>query len=281
MRDAHWKQGISLLRCACYGAAAIKLREMPQVAEMGIETYRGWASIAILYTIAKGRLRMNAAAYLRCSGDSQIGGDTWDRQRERINAFAASHGFTIEHEWREEGVSGKVDCNQRPAFQAMLASLLANGCRTIIVEDLSRLARKYAVQEQILLYLCSKGITLWSCANGGDNITEAMSADPTRRLVIGMMGLISQWEREQIVAKLRAARDRKRAREGRCGGVAPYGSTEHEARALELIQQARRDGLTLANIAHYMNNLGEPSRNGKQWHAGTICKILRRANVTA
>ena len=84
-------------------------------------------------------------AYMRCSGDSQTYGDTWDRQIEKIHALASRLGFDIEKEWREEGISGKIECEQRPAFQAMLAELLSNGCRTIIVEDLSRLARRYAV----------------------------------------------------------------------------------------------------------------------------------------
>ena len=175
------------------------------------------------------------AIYLRVSGESQIVGDGFERQRDKCQQFATSKGFSVLGEWREEGVSGKVECEQRPAFQSMLAELLSNGCRTIIVEDLSRLARRYAIQEQILLYLCSKGVTLWSCANGGENITEAMSADPTRRLVIGMMGLISQWEREQIVAKLAAARKRKKLATGRCDGRLPYGMKPGEQTVLTMI----------------------------------------------
>ena len=222
---------------------------------------------------------MHAVAYLRCSGEAQIVGDTWARQTAAINALAKARGFTIIREWREEGVSGKVECDQRPAFQDMLATLLANGCRTIIIEDLSRLARRYAVQEQILLYLCAKEITLWTCANGGENITEAMNADPTRRLVIGMIGLISQWEREQIVAKLRAARQRKRALNGKCEGRHAYGHTADERAVLDRMSELKSEGFTNQKIALYLNDAGMKTRYGRLWHAATVSKILSRQEV--
>ena len=197
-----------------------------------------------------------AVAYTRCSGDGQIDGDSWNRQNEKIGALIQKEGFVLEREWREEGVSGKIECEKRPIFQAMLADLLSNGCRTIIVEDLSRLARRYAVQEQILLYLCAKGITLWSCANGGENITEAMNQDPTKRLVIGMMGLISQWEREQIVEKLRAARQRKKLREGKAEGRKAFGEKPEEIQTLEQIREWGATGASAVRIAADLNGCG-------------------------
>jgi DNA invertase Pin-like site-specific DNA recombinase len=128
---------------------------------------------------------IEAVAYMRCSGPSQGEGDTWERQIEKISALAKAQELAIVKEWREDSVSGKIECEQRPAWQEMLAELLSNGCRTIVVDDLSRLARRYAVQEQILFYLCAKGITLWTAANGGENVTAAMQADPTKRLLRG------------------------------------------------------------------------------------------------
>ena len=239
-----------------------------------------------------------AVSYMRCSGDGQIDGDTWNRQTEKIQALAARLGFEIEKEWREEGISGKIECEQRPAFQAMLAELLSNGCRTIIVEDLSRLARRYAVQEQILLYLCAKGITLWTCANGGQNITEEMNQDPTKRLLIGIVGLVSQWEREQLVEKLKAARGRIR-KEGRKPGAKNYspdplvnhraegrkpfgehpkfpGEKEIVCRMIVLSQAGNKPD----QIAQILNSDGVPTRGTKHgkspWHPSTINKILAR-----
>ncbi len=235
-----------------------------------------------------------AVTYLRVSGDSQVSGDGFPRQIEKIQAFAQSYGFTITNEWREEGISGKIECEQRPAFQAMLAHLLSNGCRTIIVEDLSRLARRYAVQEQILLYLCAKGITLWTCANGGQNITEEMNQDPTKRLLIGIVGLVSQWEREQLVEKLKIARQHNRVKDGlakgytkeeaasrgKCEGRKAFGEKEGEKPVLDRMILLRAAGLKLEQIASILNSEGIPTRGTKKgngvWLAQTVSKILSR-----
>jgi DNA invertase Pin-like site-specific DNA recombinase len=226
---------------------------------------------------------MIAVSYMRCSGDGQISGDTWERQTEKIRALADRLGFEIEHEWREEGISGKIECEQRPAFQEMLARLLSNGCRTIIVEDLSRLARRYAVQEQILLYLCAKGITLWTCANGGQNITEEMNQDPTKRLLIGIVGLVSQWEREQLVEKLKIARKHIKDKFGRCEGRKGFADDPNrpeEKLILSRMIVLRDDGKKPDQIAQILNSEGVPTRGTKHgkspWHPSTINKILAR-----
>ena len=224
-----------------------------------------------------------AVSYMRCSGDGQISGDTWERQTEKIQSLAARQCFEIEMEWREEGISGKIECEQRPAFQAMLAHLLSNGCRTIIVEDLSRLARRYAVQEQILLYLCAKGITLWTCANGGQNITEEMNQDPTKRLLIGIVGLVSQWEREQLVEKLKIARQHIKDKTGRCEGRLPFGQKPGEKEVLDRMILLKSQGQTPEQIAQILNADGVPTRGSKKgrspWRGATIAKILKRNQI--
>lgn len=238
----------------------------------------------------------DCVSYLRCSGDSQVLGDTWNRQTEKIQALASSRDFTVVKEWREEGVSGKIECEQRPVFQAMLAEMMSNGCKTVIIEDLSRLARRYAVQEQILLYLCAKGITLWTCANGGENITEAMNADPTKRLLIGIVGLVSQWERETLVARNRIARQRIKEK-GRLPGAKNY-STDKERNAhaegrlrygwklgeetiLKQMNILKGLGMSPKVIAAKLNDSGILSRYGKKWRGSTIRKILARERKKA
>jgi DNA invertase Pin-like site-specific DNA recombinase len=43
--------------------------------------------------------------------------------------------------YRKEGVSGTTDWENRPAFSEMMAAMLANGTRTVLVERLDRCAR--------------------------------------------------------------------------------------------------------------------------------------------
>ena len=63
---------------------------------------------------------MMACAYLRCSGRSQVDGDTWDRQTDSISNCVVTLSLTLEKSFREIAVPGKTE-NQRPAFQEMIA----------------------------------------------------------------------------------------------------------------------------------------------------------------
>ena len=120
--------------------------------------------------------KINAYAYLRVSGQGQVSGNGFDRQLKEINRFCQNSNFKIINVYREQ-VSGTIDEENRPKMGTMIADILSNGCKTIIVEDLSRLAREYRVQENILVYLASKNINLIA-ANTGENITNAIESDP-------------------------------------------------------------------------------------------------------
>lgn len=221
-----------------------------------------------------------AVAYMRCSGKASLFGDTWDRQIETIQRCASTKGYTMEREFREEAVPGKMDEEHRPAFQEMIATLLGNGCRTIIVESLDRLAREYRVQEQLIIYIASKGLTLIS-ANTGENITEAMMGDPMRRALVQIQGIFAELDKNMIVAKLRKARTRMRNAGERCEGRKPYGTRPGEKDILTRIIQLRLAGQRSDEIAILLNQSGVPTRYGKRWHGGTVSKILSRVATSS
>ena len=101
-----------------------------------------------------------------------------------------------------------------------------------------------------------------------------MANDPTRILVRQMMGAVAQYEKSQIVLKLRGAKMRKRAKEGRCEGRKPYGYYEGEQGALERLKALRAEGLGFDRIAARMNEEGIPTRTGKPWHGVVVNRIL-------
>ena len=223
---------------------------------------------------------MEAVAYMRCSSKGSLNGDTWQRQIAAIQACALAQGFELAQEFREEAVPGKMDEDHRPAFQLMIASLLGNGCRTIIVESLDRLAREYRIQESLIIYIASKGLTLIS-ANTGENITEAMMGDPMRRALVQIQGILAELDKNMIVAKLRKARERNKISNGRCEGRKPFGMKPGESLVLEHIRKYRAQGYQYWSIAEWLNAEGHKTRYGKKWHAGTVAKILAREKKTA
>jgi DNA invertase Pin-like site-specific DNA recombinase len=101
----------------------------------------------------------------------------------------------------------------RPAFAEMMTALHSNGVRAILIEKLDRLARDLMVQEATIADLQKHGFILVSVAE-----PDLMATDPTRILMRQLMGAVAQYDKSQIVLKLRGARMRKRAKEGHCEG---------------------------------------------------------------
>ena len=210
-----------------------------------------------------------AHAYLRVSGKGQVDGDGFPRQLKAIREYAAAHDFKIVTVYREEGVSGTKDSADRPAWSELMTALHANGVRVVLIEKLDRLARDLMIQETIIGDLRKHGFELVSVAE-----PDLMANDPTRILVRHMMGAVAQYEKSQIVLKLRGARIRKRAKEGRCEGRKPYGYYEGEQGALDRLKALRAEGLGFDRIAARMNEEGIPTRTGKPWHGIVVNRIL-------
>ena len=88
------------------------------------------------------------------------------------------------------------------------------------------------------------------------------------------MGAVAQYEKSQIVLKLRGARMRKRAKEGRCEGRKPFGFYEGEAAAMDRIKSLRAENIGFDRIAAKLNEEGLPTRTGKPWHGIVVNRIL-------
>jgi DNA invertase Pin-like site-specific DNA recombinase len=210
-----------------------------------------------------------AHAYLRVSGKGQVEGDGFTRQLKAVREYATAHDVKIVNVYREEGVSGTRESTDRPAWSELMTALHSNGVRMVIIERLDRLARDRIVQETIIADLRKHGFELVSVAE-----PDLMANDPTRILVRQMMGAVAQYEKAQIVLKLRGARMRKRAKEGRCEGRKPYGFYEGEKEALERLMALRSEGLGFDRIAARLNQEGTPTRTGRPWHGVVINRII-------
>ena len=210
-----------------------------------------------------------AHAYLRVSGKGQVDGDGFPRQLKAIRQYAESHDMKIVNVFREEGVSGTVESANRPAWAELMTALHSNGVRTIIIEKLDRLARDLMVQETIIADLNRHGFDLISVAE-----PDLMATDPTRILMRQLMGAVAQYDKSQIVLKLRGARLRKKAATGHCEGRKPFGFYESEPEALDRIKALKAEGLGFDRIAAKLNEEKIPTRTGKRWHGVVINRIL-------
>jgi hypothetical protein len=93
----------------------------------------------------------------------------------------------------------------------LLDRIEGNGIRTVIVEDASRFARDLMTQELGILALINRGVRVLT--GNGDDLTD--SSDPSRVMMRQIAGAFHQYEKARLVAKLKAARQRKRETTGR------------------------------------------------------------------
>jgi DNA invertase Pin-like site-specific DNA recombinase len=149
-----------------------------------------------------------AVAYLRTSSAANVGPDkdSDKRQRAAIDAFAQAAGYEIVEEFYDEAVSGADPVTDRKGFADMLERLLSNGARTIIVESPDRFARDLMVQLAGHDMLKAKEIALIAASAP----TFFVEDTPTAVLVRQVLGAVAQFDKATTVARLAAARRRKR-----------------------------------------------------------------------
>ena len=102
------------------------------------------------------------------------------------------------------------------------------------------------------------------------------TAESTRVLLRQMLGAVAQYDKTQIVAKLRGARLRKKAATGRCEGRKPFGHYEGEQPVLERMRQLRAEGMAYYAIADRLNADGVAARTSAPWRSAVAWRILTR-----
>src|SRR5260370_27328043 len=169
-----------------------------------------------LSPMASKRKRVEAVAYMRTSSAANIGDgkDSERRQRAAIEAYAKRAGYVVVAWFYDKAIRGADVVTSRPGFAAMLEQIAGNGVRVVLVESPDRFARDLAVQLTGHDFLKTLGVTLIP-ATAPDFFTEET---PTAVLVRQVLGAIAQFDKATLVAKLKAARERKRARNGKCEG---------------------------------------------------------------
>ncbi len=242
-------------------------------------------------------------SYLRVSSPGQVGGDGFDRQRETIKrwGYCQPHEVRIGQEFMERGVSGAAF--ERPALASLLVycremrnrqtqqlaqavknpySMVAEaGSRaiqdnlTVLIERSDRLARENLTAELILREFRALDVKVIDCEAGVELTNDD---NPSSVLIRQILQAVAEFEKSSLVKKLKKARDRKRAKEGRCDGAKPYGHYEDEKVTAAYIAGLRFDN-TPAEIARILNEEGRKTRKGTAWNRGTVWRLIKRLDA--
>jgi DNA invertase Pin-like site-specific DNA recombinase len=212
-----------------------------------------------------------AVAYLRTSSSTNSGPDkdSDKRQRAAIQAFAKAHDYELVDEFYDAAVSGADEVTERRGFRAMLERIAGNGVRVVIVESPDRFARDLIVQMTGHDYLRRAGVRLIP-TTAPDFFTEDT---PTAILIRQVLGAVAQFEKASLVAKLKAARDRKREKTGKCGGRKSY--AEQRPETVALAKQMQRDRKSYREISRELAALNHVTANNKPFAASAVQAMLR------
>ncbi len=211
----------------------------------------------------------HAVAYYRTSSASNVGADKdcLSRQQAAVQRYAAAHGIELVGEFYDAAVSGADPIESRPGFTSLMNRIEGNGVRLVLVEDASRFARELMTQELGILALSARGVTV--VAASGENLSQ--SDDPAKVMMRQIAGAFAQYEKARLVQKLRAARDRKRAETGRCGGLPPV-----PADVVAAAKCLSATGLSLRGVAAQLAAAGHLSPSGKQYGAESVKHMLAK-----
>jgi DNA invertase Pin-like site-specific DNA recombinase len=218
---------------------------------------------------------IKAVGYIRTSSATNVGPDkdSDKRQRVAVERYAKRAGLEIVDWFYDPAVSGADPIETRPGFSALLARIANNGVRTIIVETASRFARDLMVQEVGFAKLQGLGVKLVAA----DSPQSFLDDTPTSKLIRQILGAVSEFDKAMVVAKLKGARDRRRALTGKCEG-----RKSHAELNPDLVREAQRlrrrspkgRQRSLRDVAAELAQLGYLNINGKPFAAMSIKSMV-------
>lgn len=218
--------------------------------------------------------KTRAVAYYRTSSASNVGPDkdSQRRQAAAVEAYAKGRArLEVVAAFYDAAVSGADPVDARRGFSALLAYCAEHGVGVVLIETAGRFARDLAVQITGHTLLKARGIELVPV----DAPTYFTDPSPTAVLVRQILGAVSEFEKSGLVAKLRAARDRKRQETGRCEGRRPV-PPEVVSEAKRLARRSPKTGKarSLRAIAGELAALGHLGASGGPYTASSIQHML-------
>jgi len=236
-----------------------------------------------------------AAFYARVSTSQQEKEGTIDSQVMALRERIAEDGCHLDpaHEFIDDGVSGSYLA--RPALERLRDSACEGAFEVLYILSPDRLARSHAHQ-----YVVLEELTRWGVEVIFLNLPVAGDS-PEDRLMVQMLGVLSEYEHELIRERLRRGKLHK-ARQGQVFAVTPaYGYryipvdrpgggrweiNESEAIVVRRIfRWCAEEHLSIQAICRRLNGEEEgfdrvPPRKAQRWLPSTVNTILRRPAYT-
>lgn len=219
---------------------------------------------------------MKAVAYYRTSSASNVGEmkDSLNRQREAVTAYAEQQGIEIIDSFYDAAVSGADPIEDRAGFSDVMKQLEEQDIQAVLVENASRFARDLAVQLLGHDRLRKLGIQLIP-VDAPNYFTEDT---PTAEMVRQILGAVAQFDKSQLVSKLKHGREAKKALFGKCEGRKSIAELNPEiVRESKRLRRANpRTGkrMSYRKIAEALADNGYLTAAGNPYSASMIQRLL-------
>lgn len=222
-----------------------------------------------------------AIGYIRVSTQGQADdGVSLAAQRSKIEAWCHLNDAELVAVFEDAGISGASMTGR----VGLHAALKATGKGMALVSySISRMARSTADMLEIAKGLDAKGADLVSVTEKIDTTTAA------GRMVFKMLAVLADFERDQIGERTSMALAHKKSK-GEVYGTTPFGFDAVEGRLVEVKAEAeivgeilrqREAGVSLAEIAEFLNAQGIEGKRGGRWYASTVRYLIQRQGKAA
>lgn len=246
-------------------------------------------------------LPTSAAVYCRVSSEAQQERQTIETQVEFARKYCDLNNIEITEIYRDDGVTGTLPLQERPAGAQLLADAQAGHFQLVLIFKLDRLGRSTRVILNAVHDLDNLGAKVKSMTEPFD------TSDASGRFLLTVLAGVADLERSNILQRMDMGATRA-AREGKwLGGIVPYGYIKGDDGFLAVnnepipgfdmsepdvvrtvFDMCVNDGATSIQIADHLNALGIPpawvahnlggkrrNRTRGTWGSSRILRILK------
>lgn len=227
--------------------------------------------------------------YIRVSTEGQAdAGISLDAQRAKLKAYAEAMDLDLVSIEEDAGISAKTVAG-RPGLLRSLELLDSGAADGLLVVKLDRLTRSVRDLGDLVDRYFARRHSLLSL---GDSIDTRTASG---RLVLNLLGSVSQWEREATAERTASALAHLRDSGVRLGGeglgwrrtpeIDLSGrrvtvEIDTEAVTVRRLHELRASGLSLRAVARTLAEEGHATKRGGDWRPATVRKVLLRASAT-
>ncbi len=225
---------------------------------------------------------MRVAIYARVSTERQQKEQTINSQIKELEQYAKKKKYTIVKRYIDEGWSGSLLV--RPALDELRDDCAKKEFEAVLITCPDRLARKYVYQEIVIEDIQKSEIEIIF-------LNRPIADTPEDQMLLGMQGLIAEYEREKIKERCRRGKLHKAKKGLVVGGLAPYGyryikRTSEKYGYYEIIQKEAEvvkqifgwlvsEQMSTRAIAKRLTEHGfSPPRGGNRWGSSTVRRII-------